>query len=133
MKKSFVKNVIYFIILMLFIIGLLSLFRYLRRPAVPTIDDDTDVVVETNVVLGDIISAKLINYPIDINVHQEKYYIIVRIEGQLFTIDNEDLYNGFLYRNKRTELFLVYDKLIKDKNDPEKQIRVERTIYSIFE
>lgn len=132
MKKSFVKNVVYFIILMLFIIGLLSLFRYLRRPAVPTIDNE-DVVVETNVVLGDIISAKLIDYPIDINAHQEKYYIIVRIEGQLFTIDNEDLYNGFLYHNKRTELFLVYDKLIKDKNDPEKQIRVERTIYSIFE
>lgn len=128
--KIVLRSALYTAILAVFCVGIVVFFRFCVKNN--DIKTEENAVIETNVVLGEIISAKQINYKRDIDDVTAKYYLIVRIEGQLFTIDNKDLYNAFLYRNKTTQLFLVYDKLIPDKKDETKQIRIERVIYSIF-
>lgn len=127
-KRNIFKKVVFILILISIVFITFHIIKELRHMDIVDRLESDSIEIETNVIVGDLVSARLILD--DDHSPETRYYVNVRIEGQIFTINDEMLYNEFLHDGKLTELFVVYDKVGKNKND--EKIRIERTIYSIF-
>lgn len=66
------------------------------------------------------------------NDPSKQFIVNIKIDGENYAINNQELYEEFLYKGVKNELFVVYNRLtIKKKDQP--PTLIERTIFSIFE
>lgn len=91
-----------------------------------------DTYLQKSVMLGELVGT--IDDELDDRDPKKEYIIIIEIDYQWFFVNNKSLYDDFLYNNKRTELFIVYDKIVQqEENDTRPPILVERSIFSVFQ
>lgn len=89
-----------------------------------------DTIIEKSIMDGIIVGV--IDDELEETDPLKQYIVNIKIDDEIYTINDQDLYNKFLYNNVKSELFIVYNRLTILKKD-KPPVLLERTIFSIFE
>lgn len=131
-KRNFIlKNIGFSLILIALV--LITIFVFIKIREGIKKQKETDIFntyIERNVMLGHIVGVKLNDTESD---NPEHYYVNVRIDNVMYTIESKKLYNEFLYENKETELFIVYFRITPISATNRIPKKIEKTIFSIYE
>lgn len=121
------KQIVFIIVVSLFVFGGCYGCIMLSRK---TKINYTHTFIEKSIMNGTIIGV--IDDELEENDPSKQFIVNIKIDGETYSINNQQLYDEFLYKGVKSELFVVYNRLtIKKKDQP--PTLIERTIFSIFE